>query len=82
MATKNISITEEAYHRLVSRRQRQNESFTEVINRITQKAKLSDFFGIWSKETADEFENNLERVRKSREKANKERIERIKKGFN
>lgn len=62
-------------------RVRENESFSEVVYRITGKSKISEFAGIWSKETADKFEKNLERVRKAREKADKGRIERIKKGF-
>lgn len=81
MAVKTITITEEAYHRLASKRQRDNESFSEVINRITGRASLREFAGIWSKEEADQFERGIEKIRKLREKGNKERLEMIKKGL-
>ena len=74
MATKNISITEEAYKRLANLR-KGNESFSEIIVGITKKSDWKDFVGILSKEAADELENN---INKSRERRNKERMERIK----
>ncbi len=80
MATKNISITEEAYKRLASQRER-NESFSEIINKLTGKVRLKDFFGILSRESADKLEKGIERVRKEREKFYRERVERIKKTF-
>ncbi|MGI0078180.1 MAG: antitoxin VapB family protein [Nitrososphaerales archaeon] len=47
MATKNISITKEAYDAL-KREKRDNESFTEVILRFAQRTgRLSDSFGVW-----------------------------------
>ena len=47
MATKNISITEEAYKALVHEK-KNNESFTQTILRITKKTgKLTDSFGAW-----------------------------------
>ena len=45
MATKNISITEEAYSRLNANKL-ENESFTEVINRITNKRSIMELAGI------------------------------------
>ena len=42
MATKTISITQEAYDRLKMRKEN-NESFSEVINRITNKVNILDF---------------------------------------
>lgn len=80
MATKNISITEGAYKRLASLR-KENESFSDIINRLTGKIRLSNFFGILSKESADKLERGIERVRKEREKFYRERVERIKKTF-
>ncbi len=80
MATKNISIKEESYKRLASLREG-NESFSEIIDRLTGKVKLSDFFGILSKESAVKLEKGIERVRKEREKFYRERVERIKKVF-
>ncbi|MBI2110687.1 antitoxin VapB family protein [Candidatus Woesearchaeota archaeon] len=52
MATKTISITEDAYERLCTKKHA-HESFSEVINRITNKVNLSDFAGILSETEAD-----------------------------
>lgn len=72
MATKTISITEEAYDRLLSRK-KEKESFTEVINRITNKMNLLDFSGILNKKEGDRLEKSvLENRRRSRR-----RMERI-----
>ena len=47
MASKNISITEEAYEAL-QREKGSDESFTDAILRLTRKrGKLSDCFGSW-----------------------------------
>lgn len=62
MGTKTISITEESYQRLESRK-KERESFSEVINRLTSKRSLTEFAGIFSKEGAKELGEN---IRKSR----------------
>jgi len=62
MGTKTISITEEAYNRLDSRK-KERESFSEVINRLTSKGSLARFAGIFSKAEAEELGEN---IRKSR----------------
>jgi predicted CopG family antitoxin len=47
MASKNISITEEAYNALIQEKKK-NESFTQTILRITKKtSRLTDSFGAW-----------------------------------
>jgi predicted CopG family antitoxin len=52
LASKNISITEEAYEAL-QREKREGESFTDAILRLTRKrGRLSDAFGSWK--TTDE----------------------------
>jgi len=43
---KTITITKEAYEAL-AREKRSNESFSDVVLRLTRKAKLSDYFGTW-----------------------------------
>ena len=44
--TKTISVTDDAYEAL-TREKRDGESFTDVIIRLTKRARLSDFAGIW-----------------------------------
>ncbi len=81
MATKNISITEEAYRRLASLRKK-NESFSEIIIEVTGKrAKLSDFHGILSKEAADTLEKSIRESREKNRMLHEKRIERLKKEF-
>jgi predicted CopG family antitoxin len=47
MATKTISITEEAYDALLNEK-KNRESFTQTILRLTKKSgKLADSFGKW-----------------------------------
>lgn len=47
MATKTISITDEAYEAL-SREKRREESFTDVVLRLTRRTgKLADCFDSW-----------------------------------
>ena len=54
MATKTISITEEAYERLKTRKEK-NESFTDVINRVTGKRSIMELAGILSKEEGEKL---------------------------
>lgn len=63
MAVKTITITEDAYSRLKSAKMPE-ESFSEVIKRITSNRPLSDFSGILTKEAADELEKNMKENRK------------------
>ncbi len=62
MATKTLSITEEAYERLSSKK-RGKESFSEVINRITNKKSLLDFVGILSDKEGEKLIDNIENSR-------------------
>lgn len=63
MATKTISITEEAYERLQARK-KGGESFTEVINRITGKSSLLDYAGLLSAKEAKTLEEKIMANRK------------------
>jgi predicted CopG family antitoxin len=46
MATKTITITEEAYGCLLKEKM-SGESFTDTIKRLTTRGRLSDCFGLW-----------------------------------
>jgi predicted CopG family antitoxin len=80
MATKNISITEEAYKRLASLK-KANESFSEIIVRITGKADLEKFFGILSNKAADAIEKSIIDRRTENKIRRKKRLECIKSSF-
>ena len=64
MATKNISISVEAYERLKMIKD-ERESFTDVINRITRKKPIMEFAGILSEEEGNALENYIKGRRKS-----------------
>ena len=77
MGSKNISISDEAYLRL-SELKLKNESFTELIYRLTNKTNVLDLKGIISENEGKSLEKN---IRESR-KLSKERIDRITKELN
>lgn len=62
MATKTISITEDAYERLAALK-KGNESFSEIIGKLTNKVNILDFFGILNKEEADNLEKSIKNLR-------------------
>ena len=71
MPTRTISITEDAYERLKVRKEK-NESFSDVINKITGKRSIMELAGILSKEHAEKLEKHIrERRKSSREHADK-----------
>ena len=73
MATKTISITEEAYERLRMNKA-MNESFTDVINRITGRSSIMELAGVLSSKDADKLEQHI----KERRHAARDRLSRIK----
>ncbi|MFH1073166.1 MAG: antitoxin VapB family protein [Nanoarchaeota archaeon] len=62
MATKTISITEETYERLMAKKN-EKESFSDVINKITNKVSLLEFSGLLTSEEADALENDVKAAR-------------------
>ncbi len=71
MGTKTISISDEAYGRLKFRK-RKNESFSDVVTRITNKTTLLDFAGILKEKEARSIEEKIKKSRSlSRERSRK-----------
>ena len=62
MATKTITITNNAYERL-SVFKEPNESFSEVITKLTMKYSILDLVGILSSKEAEELEINIKKTR-------------------
>ena len=62
MATKTISITEEAYNRLLSKKS-ENESFSKVINKITNKVDLIEFAGLLGNKEASDLMRKIKENR-------------------
>lgn len=75
MATKTISIKEEAYNRLKTIKEKK-ESFSDVILRITslKKPKISDFYGIFSKKEGNELINNIKKAREEHLESHEKRM--------
>lgn len=68
MGSKNISISDEAYSRL-KKMKGKNESFTDLIIRLTNKVSLLDLRGILASEEAHQILEELKESRKlSRER--------------
>lgn len=63
MATKTLTITEDAYERLASLKT-EDESFSEVINRVTGKVSLLSIAGILTEDEADALEKRIKEIRK------------------
>ena len=77
MGTKNISISEEAYERLAALK-RPNESFTEVVNRLTKKRSILELAGAITEKEGDDIRAGIDELRRSsssRVKASAKRIE-------
>ena len=62
MGTKNISISEEAYERLAALK-RPNESFTEVVNRLTQKRSILELAGALTEKEGQSLREEVAKLR-------------------
>jgi predicted CopG family antitoxin len=72
MATKTITITEEAYRRLAHLKAAR-ESFSDTITRIAGSARLSELHDVLSRKVADALESAIEKGRQEHRKARAER---------
>jgi len=72
MPTRTISITEEAYERLKMRKEK-NESFTDVINKVTGKRSLLELAGILNDDEANELRKHIQKIRA----ASRERLDKV-----
>ena len=80
MATKTITVTEDAYMALKSLKA-PRESFSETIMRVSKRKPLSSFYGILSKEKGEKLEKNISDFRKKRGELYKKRLGLIVKGM-
>jgi len=77
MGTKNISISEEAYERLAALK-KPNESFTEVVNRLTRKRSILELVGVLTEKEGEVITKEIMELRKSssmRVKSSASRVE-------
>lgn len=72
MATKTLTITEDAYERLAIHKEK-NDSFSDVIVKHFPKHSLSELIGILTHKEAEELRAHI----KERRKASRERVDRI-----
>jgi len=72
MATKTISITDEAYNILKSKKE-DYESFSKAIVKLAGKKKLSSFYGSLSEKSANILEKTILEDRNIHKKKHKKR---------
>jgi len=75
MGSKNISIMDDVYNLLQSKKTK-NESFSEVIRReINKKGDVMEFAGAWEKISNETVEKMKKEIKNIREKSTKELFE-------
>ncbi len=76
MATKTITVTEDAYE-ILKRMKEKNESFSDMALRIGKRKPLSYFFGALSKETGDKMEKAIYDLRKIKNEQHKKSMAKL-----
>ena len=72
MATKTLTITEDAYERLLNAKERE-ESFSEIIVKHFPKRSLLELAGLFSAKEADDLRAHI----RARRKASRSRLNQI-----
>ncbi|RQH00047.1 antitoxin VapB family protein [Natrarchaeobius oligotrophus] len=80
MGTKTISLADDAYERLRAEK-RENESFSDVVRRLTEGTSLEKYHGALSEEVADELEDAITQRREERTNQHRKRVEEIADAF-
>ena len=75
MTTKTLTIMEDAYE-MLARAKRGDESFSDVIRRLTKKGSIMEFAGAWSDLTNEEVKRMYSAIEDSRARS-RERHKRI-----
>lgn len=76
MGTKTISLADDAYERLRAEK-RENESFSDVVRRLTEGVRLEEYHGALDDDTADDLEAIVSRRRSERTDDRRNRVDRI-----
>lgn len=77
MGTKTVSLSEDAYNKLKALKE-DNESFSDVVRKVTKTSNVSKFHGALSEDTADEIEENIRKNREDNLERHSERVKDIK----
>lgn len=70
MGTKTISLADDAYDRLKAEKQ-EDESFSDVVRRLTKGVDLESYYGVLSPETGDELAAIVADRRRDRTETNR-----------
>jgi predicted CopG family antitoxin len=76
MSTKTVSLSEDAYKRLKSLKE-DNESFSDVVRKVTKSSRISKFHGVLSEEKANEIEEKIHEHRERNREKHSDRVEEI-----
>lgn len=76
MGYKTISLSDEAYKRLLERK-KGNESFSDVVLRLTGNKTLRDFVGILTEDSCSKLEVALAKFRETRGTIFKQELDRL-----
>jgi predicted CopG family antitoxin len=74
MGTKTISLADDAYEKL-KRHKREDESFSDVVRRLTGGVELSEYYGRLDEETVTQIEQAIDTRRERRSDTHRKRVE-------